>query len=78
MLERVEEHHGMVWQLSELQGLDPADKTFDAKATVLIENVRHHVEKEEDEWFPGGPQGDGPQVPAGARAGNARPPRGRA
>ncbi|MEV4604880.1 hemerythrin domain-containing protein [Amycolatopsis sp. NPDC049253] len=52
VLESVEEHHVMVWLLSELQGFDPADETFDAKVTVLIENVRHHVEEEEGEWFP--------------------------
>jgi hemerythrin superfamily protein len=52
VLESVEEHHVVVWMLSELLGLDPADETFDAKVTVLTENVRHHVEEEEDEWFP--------------------------
>jgi hypothetical protein len=29
----------------------PAER-FDAKTTVLIENVTHHIEEEEDEWFP--------------------------
>lgn len=52
VLESVEEHHVVVWMLSELLDLDPADETFDAKVTVLTENVRHHVEEEEDEWFP--------------------------
>ncbi|MCX0243928.1 hemerythrin domain-containing protein [Streptomyces drozdowiczii] len=52
VLESVEEHHVMVWLLSELKDLDPADERFDAKMTVLIENVRHHVEEEEKEWFP--------------------------
>jgi hemerythrin superfamily protein len=52
VLESVEEHHVVVWMLSELQDLDPEDETFDAKVTVLTENVRHHVEEEEDEWFP--------------------------
>lgn len=52
VLESVEEHHVVVWMLSELQGLDPQDERFDAKVTVLIENVRHHVKEEEDEWFP--------------------------
>jgi hemerythrin superfamily protein len=52
VLESVEEHHVVAWLLSELSTLDPADETFDAKVTVLIENVRHHVEEEETEWFP--------------------------
>jgi hemerythrin superfamily protein len=52
VLESVEEHHVVVWLLSELQNLDPTDETFDAKVAVLMENVRHHVEEEEQEWFP--------------------------
>ncbi|HJP76458.1 MAG TPA: hemerythrin domain-containing protein [Pseudonocardiaceae bacterium] len=52
VLESVEEHHVVVWMLSELIGLPPEAETFDAKVTVLIENVRHHVKEEEDEWFP--------------------------
>ncbi|NUT22778.1 MAG: hemerythrin domain-containing protein [Hamadaea sp.] len=52
VLESVEEHHVVAWLLSELAKLDPADETFDAKVTVLIENVEHHVEEEEQEWFP--------------------------
>ncbi len=32
---------------------DAADaERFDAKTTVLIENVTHHIEEEEDDWFP--------------------------
>ncbi|MFI1279871.1 hemerythrin HHE cation-binding protein [Streptomyces sp. NPDC020858] len=38
--------------LSELKGLAPEDERFDAKMSVLMENVRHHVEEEEKEWFP--------------------------
>jgi hemerythrin superfamily protein len=52
VLESVEEHHVVLWMLSELKGLDAADERFDAKMTVLMENVRHHVEEEEQEWFP--------------------------
>ncbi|MEU3792417.1 hemerythrin domain-containing protein [Streptomyces fructofermentans] len=52
VLESVEEHHVVLWMLSELKDLDPSDERFDAKMTVLIENVRHHVEEEEKEWFP--------------------------
>lgn len=52
VLESVEEHHVMAWLCSELKNLDPADETFDAKVTVLIENVEHHIKEEEEEWFP--------------------------
>jgi hemerythrin-like domain-containing protein len=36
----------------ELAGMTPSDERFDAKTTVLIEIVEHHIEEEEDEWFP--------------------------
>ncbi|MET9066201.1 hemerythrin domain-containing protein [Streptosporangium sandarakinum] len=52
VLESVEEHHVVAWLLSELKGMDPKDERFDAKVTVLIENVRHHVKEEEEDWFP--------------------------
>jgi hemerythrin-like domain-containing protein len=51
-LESLEEHHIVKWVLSELEGMDPEDERFVAKVTVLIENVRHHVEEEESEYFP--------------------------
>jgi hemerythrin superfamily protein len=51
-LESLEEHHIVKWLLSELVDMDPAHERFDAKVTVLIENVRHHVEEEEGEFFP--------------------------
>ncbi|WCD83762.1 hypothetical protein KPP03845_100081 [Streptomyces xanthophaeus] len=38
--------------LSEVKVLDAADERFGAKVSVLMENVRHHVEEEEKEWFP--------------------------
>ncbi|MCX5613391.1 hemerythrin domain-containing protein [Streptomyces sp. NBC_00047] len=52
ILESIEEHHAVVWMLSELRNMDPADERFKAKMSVLMENVRHHVEEEEQEWFP--------------------------
>lgn len=51
-LESLEEHHVVKWVLSELDTMTPDDERFDAKVTVLIENVRHHVEEEEQEFFP--------------------------
>jgi len=51
-LESLEEHHIVKWVLSELDKMAPEDERFDAKVTVLIENVRHHVKEEETEFFP--------------------------
>ena len=51
-LESLEEHHIVKWVLSELDGLDARNERFDAKVTVLIENVRHHVKEEQDDYFP--------------------------
>ena len=51
-LESLEEHHIVKWLLSELVDLDPSDERFDAKVTVLMENVRHHVEEEQSDFFP--------------------------
>jgi hemerythrin superfamily protein len=51
-LESLEEHHIVKWVLSELESMSPEDERFDAKVTVLIENVRHHVKEEEQEFFP--------------------------
>jgi hypothetical protein len=36
----------------ELFAMKPDAERFDAKTTVLIENVTHHIEEEEEEWFP--------------------------
>lgn len=52
VLEGLEEHHVVKWTLSELVDLPADHERFDAKVTVLIESVRHHVEEEESEMFP--------------------------
>ena len=51
-LEGLEEHHVTKATLAELEKLAPAHERFDAKVTVLIESVRHHVEEEENDLFP--------------------------
>jgi hemerythrin-like domain-containing protein len=52
VLESYEEHHVADVLVVELSMMKPADERFTAKTTVLIENVRHHIEEEEQEWFP--------------------------
>jgi hemerythrin superfamily protein len=49
VLEALEEHHVVAWQLRELIGMHPQHERFAAKVAVMIENVRHHFEEEEDE-----------------------------
>ena len=46
----------------ELAGMKPDAERFTAKTTVLIENVRHHIEEEEEEWFPKVREGLGRKV----------------
>ena len=52
ILESYEEHHVADVLVMEMSQLSPDHERFDAKFTVLMENVRHHVEEEENEWFP--------------------------
>jgi hemerythrin superfamily protein len=52
VLESYEEHHVADVLVLELAGMKPEDERFTAKTTVLIENVTHHIEEEEEEWFP--------------------------
>ena len=44
VLEALEEHHMAKWTLDEIDKMSPEDERFDAKVTVLMENIRHHVE----------------------------------
>jgi hemerythrin superfamily protein len=52
ILESYEEHHVADVLVMELAGMDASDERFTAKTTVLIENVTHHMEEEEQDWFP--------------------------
>ena len=52
ILESYEEHHVADVLCMELMALAPDAERFDAKTTVLIENVTHHIEEEEQDWFP--------------------------
>ena len=52
VLEALEEHHGAKATLAELDEMTPEDERFDAKMTVLIQGVRHHVQEEEESLFP--------------------------
>ena len=52
MLESYEEHHVADVLVMELAAMTPDAERFDAKTTVLIENVTHHMDEEEQDWFP--------------------------
>lgn len=52
VLESYEEHHVADVLCMELATMSPDDEHFDAKTTVLIENVTHHIQEEEQDWFP--------------------------
>jgi iron-sulfur cluster repair protein YtfE (RIC family) len=52
ILESYEEHHVADVLVFELSGMSADAERFDAKMTVLIENVEHHMDEEEQDWFP--------------------------
>lgn len=53
LVESTEEHLSMKRVLADMLELDPDDERFDAKLTVLKEQVRHHAhDEEEDQLFP--------------------------
>lgn len=52
VLESYEEHHVADVLCMELASMDPDDERFEAKTTVLIESVTHHIDEEEQDWFP--------------------------
>jgi hemerythrin superfamily protein len=46
------EHAGAKTLIAEIEAMQPGQPLYDAKITVLSEQVRHHVEEEEGELFP--------------------------
>jgi hemerythrin superfamily protein len=51
-LKACEEHHVAEVLSVELAALTGEDERFEAKTTVLIESVTHHITEEEQDWFP--------------------------
>ena len=47
-----EEHHVVKMLMTEISAMKPEDEQYDAKVTVLKENIEHHVKEEEGEMFP--------------------------
>ena len=45
VLEGYEEHHVVDLLMGELAALDVSDETWGAKATVMKENIEHHIEE---------------------------------
>ena len=52
MNEADEEHHVAKLLIAELEAMNGSESHFDAKFTVLAENVRHHIKEEENEMLP--------------------------
>ena len=50
--EAIVEHAAAKQLIAEIEGMDASDELYDAKVTVLNEQVLHHIEEEEDELFP--------------------------
>ncbi len=46
-LEAYQEHIQLKFWLNDIAACDPADERWKAKVTVLLEDIRHHVEEEE-------------------------------
>lgn len=50
--EAIEEHSMVKDLITELKAMSPEAEEYDAKFSVLSENVEHHIEEEEGELFP--------------------------
>jgi hemerythrin superfamily protein len=53
LVKEAEEEHAQVKRLlAELETMAPEEDSFDAKVTVVIDDVTHHADEEENEMFP--------------------------
>ncbi|MFN3584361.1 hemerythrin domain-containing protein [Phenylobacterium sp.] len=50
--EAIVEHQAAKDLMAQIEQMDPSDEMYDAKVTVLKEMIEHHVEEEEQEYFP--------------------------
>jgi hemerythrin superfamily protein len=50
--EAVVEHAAAKELIAEIETMQPGEDLYDAKVTVLQEQIEHHVEEEETEYFP--------------------------
>ncbi len=50
--EALVEHAGAKHLIGEIEAMKPGDELYDAKITVLGEQIKHHVKEEEEELFP--------------------------
>jgi hemerythrin-like domain-containing protein len=46
------EHAGAKELIEQLENMQPGDDHYDARVTVLGENIDHHVKEEQDDMFP--------------------------
>ena len=52
MDEAVVEHASAKELIAQILAMDPSDDLYDAKVTVLSEQIEHHVQEEEGDMFP--------------------------
>jgi hemerythrin superfamily protein len=50
--EAIVEHAAAKELIAEIETMQPGEELYDAKVTVLQEQIEHHVEEEETEYFP--------------------------
>ena len=50
--EAIVEHQAAKDLIDQIEAMSPSDEMFDAKLSVLKEQIEHHVEEEEKEYFP--------------------------